>query len=92
MPKLKPDWISQADWDSVDSPELTESDFQDMRPVSQVLPDLAATFRRARGAQKAPTKQLVSLRLDRDVLEHFRAGGEGWQSRLNAALRKATGL
>jgi uncharacterized protein (DUF4415 family) len=30
----------------------------------------------------------VSLRLDPDVIEAFRAGGSGWQSRINAALRK----
>ena len=45
-----------------------------------------------RGPQRAPTKQLVSLRLDPDVLAHFRATGPGWQGRINAALRKAAGL
>jgi uncharacterized protein (DUF4415 family) len=37
-------------------------------------------------------KELVSLRIDRDVLEHFQAGGTGWQERMNKALRKAAGL
>jgi uncharacterized protein (DUF4415 family) len=37
-------------------------------------------------------KELVSLRIDQDVLEHFRAGGPGWQERINTALRKATGV
>ena len=37
-------------------------------------------------------KELVSLRIDQDVLEHFQEGGPGWQDRINAALRKATGL
>ena len=37
-------------------------------------------------------KQAVSLRLDKDILERFRADGPGWQSRMNAALRKAAGL
>ena len=37
------------------------------------------------------TKELVSLRVDSDVLEHFQAGGPGWQERMNAALRKAAG-
>jgi uncharacterized protein (DUF4415 family) len=37
-------------------------------------------------------KEMVSLRLDKDVLEHFQAGGPGWQDRVNAALRKAAGL
>ena len=37
-------------------------------------------------------KELVSLRLDRDVLEHFQDDGPGWQDRINAALRAAAGL
>ena len=37
-------------------------------------------------------KEMVSLRLDRDVLDHFQADGPGWQDRINAALRKITGL
>ena len=32
-------------------------------------------------------KEQVSLRLDRDVLDHFQAEGPGWQDRINAALR-----
>ncbi|BCP55702.1 hypothetical protein K32_43190 [Kaistia sp. 32K] len=34
-------------------------------------------------------KELVSLRIDRDVLEHFQAEGPGWQDRMNEALRAA---
>lgn len=37
-------------------------------------------------------KELVSLRLDRDVLAHFQDEGPGWQERINDALRKAAGL
>ena len=37
-------------------------------------------------------KEHVNMRLDPDVLEYFRAGGPGWQSRINAALRKAAKL
>ena len=36
-------------------------------------------------------KEMVSLRLDRDVLDHFQAGGPGWQDRINDALRKLIG-
>jgi uncharacterized protein (DUF4415 family) len=36
-------------------------------------------------------KELVSLRIDQDVLEHFQADGAGWQDRINDALRKAAG-
>jgi uncharacterized protein (DUF4415 family) len=44
---------------------------------------------------KPPTlpgaKEMVSLRIDRDVLDFFQTGGPGWQERINAALRKAAG-
>jgi uncharacterized protein (DUF4415 family) len=36
-------------------------------------------------------KELVSLRIDQDVLEHFQEGGPSWQERINEALRKAAG-
>ncbi len=65
------------------------------------LPDLStpewqARFSMApvrRGRPKAKvTKISTTLRLDPDVLAAFRASGPGWQSRINAALRKAAGL
>ena len=37
-------------------------------------------------------KETVSLRLDKDVLQHFQNDGPGWQERINAALRKTAGL
>jgi uncharacterized protein (DUF4415 family) len=37
-------------------------------------------------------KEMVTLRLDRAVLEHFQDDGPGWQDRINAALRAAAGL
>jgi uncharacterized protein (DUF4415 family) len=42
--------------------------------------------RRGRPAGTA-TKQPISIRLDKDVLTHFRETGAGWQARINAALR-----
>jgi uncharacterized protein (DUF4415 family) len=33
----------------------------------------------------------VTLRIDRDVLEHFQGSGPGWQDRLNDTLRRAIG-
>jgi uncharacterized protein (DUF4415 family) len=36
-------------------------------------------------------KEMVSLRIDQDVLEHFQADGPGWQDRINTVLRKAAG-
>jgi uncharacterized protein (DUF4415 family) len=48
-------------------------------------------------ASKSPppipnAKELVSLRIDQDILAHFQDDGPGWQDRINAALRKAAGL
>jgi uncharacterized protein (DUF4415 family) len=55
----------------------------------------SATTKPAEPAPKAPSlpgaKELVSLRIDCDVLDHFQAGGPGWQERINAALRQAAG-
>jgi uncharacterized protein (DUF4415 family) len=39
-----------------------------------------------RGPQKAPTKKLVSLRLSPEVIDHFKAAGPGWQTRIDGAL------
>ena len=36
-------------------------------------------------------KETVSVRLDRDVLDHFQKDGPGWQDRINDALRKVIG-
>jgi uncharacterized protein (DUF4415 family) len=56
----------------------------------------SATAKPIEGPKAAPTalpgvKEMVSLRIDKDVLEHFQADGPGWQERINAALRKAAG-
>jgi uncharacterized protein (DUF4415 family) len=82
---------SKQDWDAVDSPELTEEEIASLRPASEILPPALyeALTRRGRGRQKAPTKALVSIRLDQDIIDRFKAAGPGWQSRINEALRKA---
>jgi uncharacterized protein (DUF4415 family) len=71
--------------------ELSTEDFSAMRATADVLPELAKLWRKPgeRGPQKAPTKQQVTLRLDRDVVDRFRATGPGWQRRINEVLRKA---
>jgi uncharacterized protein (DUF4415 family) len=34
-------------------------------------------------------KELVSLRIDKAVIEHFQDGGPGWQDRINETLKRA---
>jgi uncharacterized protein (DUF4415 family) len=80
---------SQKDLRDVsDNPELTKADFARAKPFAEAFPDLAASIRKGRGPNKAPTKKLVSLRLSPEVIEHFKATGDGWQSRIDETLRK----
>lgn len=72
-----------------DNPEWTEADFAKAKPAHEVLPsEVLANFKRMRGPQKSPLKQAVSIRLSPEVLEHFKAGGPGWQSRINETLKE----
>jgi uncharacterized protein (DUF4415 family) len=72
--------------------ELTREDMKRFRPTAEVLSKelLAVMPKRKpgqRGAQKMPTKEPVTVRYSRDVLEYFRSTGPGWQARLDAALK-----
>ena len=40
-----------------------------------------------RGLQPVPNKDLISLRIDQDVIEWFKAQGPGYQTRINSVLR-----
>lgn len=85
---------TRADWDEVsDNPEMTEEELKELRPFREVFPELAASIDRKLGRPKADTpKKAISLRLDQEVIDRFKATGDGWQSRMNEALRKAVGL
>lgn len=74
-----------------DNPELTAEQLALMRPASEVLPtELFAALTRPRGRPKAEvTKVAVKLRLDRAVVDAFKATGAGWQTRMNDALADA---
>lgn len=58
-----------------DTYELSDEEFAQLKPLR-------------RGKQKAPTKELISIRLSPEVLDRFRASGTGWQGRVDAALRE----
>lgn len=67
--------------------ELTRKDFERAIRFQDLLKDMQATIAaRRRGPQRAPTKESTTIRLSPQVLEHFKAGGEGWQTRIDAAL------
>ena len=83
----------EVDLTDPENPEWTDEDFaRALRPeefpewMFEAFPN---TPRPPRGPQRAPTKRPISLRVDADVLERYRATGPGWQKRMNEALRKA---
>ncbi len=79
--------VSKRAWvDPDDAPRLTREWFERADYYE------GGKFIRHGRPNSAAPKEAVSLRLDPDVLEHFRAAGPGWQSRINAALRKVAKL
>jgi uncharacterized protein (DUF4415 family) len=81
----------------VDAYVLGPKDYEEVPELSDEWFERADVYeggkliRRGRPPLAEP-KQSTSLRLDADVLAHYRGTGRGWQSRINAALRKAAKL
>ncbi len=78
--------------------ELTREDIKLFRPAAEMLPELfgkqaaEVMLKRCpgqRGPQKTPTKIMVSVRLDPAIIDYFKKGGSGWQSRMNDTLLNA---
>lgn len=77
------------------APEATDEWFARARPAKDVLPDLMGDAaaremlkpKRGRPPSAAP-KEHVNIRLDADIVQSFRRTGNGWQTRLNNALRE----
>lgn len=69
-----------------DDAALTKTELATGRPLRDVFPDLAA-HGRTRARKGEPTKQAVSVRLSPEVIQHFKAKGAGWQTRMDNALK-----
>jgi uncharacterized protein (DUF4415 family) len=70
----------------VEDPDVGQTGTEEMAAKATLHIGDKLVARRGRPRSAAPKKP-VSVRLDPDVIEGFRAGGAGWQSRMNAALR-----
>lgn len=68
--------------------ELTAADFGAAKRLDSLPEGLKTKLRKLRGPQKSPTKEQISLRVSRDILERYRATGPGWQGRMDQALRE----
>lgn len=76
------------------NPEWTEADFARALRGDQIPAHIREAFGKGKrgrpvGTTKPDAKKSVTLRLDPDVLERWRATGPGWQGRMNNALRAA---
>lgn len=72
--------------------ELTRADIRSMRPAKEVLSKhlmdmLPRRKRGERGPQKEPKKILITVRYSPEVIEYFKATGEGWQTRMDKVLK-----
>lgn len=76
-----------------DAPEATDEQLAQAKPFAEVFPELAESIKRSRGRPAVDNpRQQISIRLDPEVIDGFKAKGKGWQSDVNAALRKHLGL
>ena len=71
---------SRTDWRKLATASDTEIDTSD-------VPELNEDFFREAKLRVPKGKHLVSLRVDRDVLNWFKRQGKGYQTRINAILR-----
>lgn len=78
-------------WDPDTAPEIPD-DVWDWAQISVggkvIRPATGTLTRRGRPPLGDEPKQQVTLRLPRDVIGHFKAGGPGWQSRISEALER----
>lgn len=87
MPKLKPGTIIPTPEEDAriqkgidadpDAYSLSDEEWEKVKPIARI------------GRPKAEvTKERITIRLSRDVVTQFRATGEGWQTRMDSALRQ----
>lgn len=68
--------------------ELTAKDLHDFKNAREVLSPALMKKIGVRGEQKAAKKVPTTIRLSPDVLEKFKATGQGWQTRIDNSLRQ----
>lgn len=67
---------------------LTDEEIKELRPAREIFAELGIPI--PRGCPRADVaKRQVTLRLDEAVIEHFKRGGKGWQTRINDTLAAA---
>ena len=85
MKKRSSSRISKTDWSRVRSMRDRDITRTAEHPEADVKHIVRGIVRQ--GLKPAGSKKSISLRVDADVLEWFRAQGPGYQTRINAVLR-----
>ena len=67
--------------------ELTAADMKRFQSTKQTLPGTLLKKLSVRGPQKTPTKERITIRLSPEVVQRFRDTGDGWQTRVDSALK-----
>ena len=67
--------------------ELTVADMKRFQNAKQALSGMLPKKLNVRGLQQTSTKERITIRLSPEVVQHFRGTGDGWQSRVDAALQ-----
>ena len=75
---------SKTDWKRLDAMRDEDIDVSDIPPMT---PEMFAKSVFRVGFKPVPPKEQITLRLDADVLEWFRARGAGYQTQINGLLR-----
>jgi uncharacterized protein len=76
---------ARTDWAKVAATTQAEVEAQIAEDPDDWIADAGGVL--IRGIPSRPTKERVNIRLDRDILDFFRAGGPGYQSRINEVLK-----
>ena len=84
MSKRSSSKASQTDWKRLDNMRDEDIDTSDIPPTT---PEQFATAIVRHGLEDWQPKEQITLRIDADVLEWFRAQGKGYQTQINAPLR-----
>jgi uncharacterized protein (DUF4415 family) len=75
-----------------DAPEITPEQAAHARRFAELFPELAANMKRGRGRPATgAAKEAVTLRLDRQTVEKFKATGPEWRTKMAEALKGAAG-
>src|SRR5690349_8852095 len=78
LPELGPD----------DAPYLTDEQIKQLRPAKEYFAELGIPIPKMGRPKADKVKQSVTIRMDEDVVDYFKAEGPGWQTRMHEVLAR----